>query len=83
MILKNDRILNIIFTNLPGVGLVLGIFLLILLISLAIYLWRVDWKDKQYRYEEGTAGDSITFPQKKPKLSDSSTRGIRTIHKEP
>uniref|UniRef100_T1JNX1 EGF-like domain-containing protein n=1 Tax=Strigamia maritima TaxID=126957 RepID=T1JNX1_STRMM len=34
------------------VALGMGTFLLILIIAIGIYIWRLDWKDKQIRYEQ-------------------------------
>ncbi|GAB6026571.1 hypothetical protein CHUAL_012986 [Chamberlinius hualienensis] len=60
------------------VGLILGIFLLILLISMAIYLWRVDWKDKQYRYEEEFGDDYMFLNKKPPRSSDDKSASVGT-----
>lgn len=60
------------------VGLILGIFLLILLIALGTYLWRVDWKDKQYRYEE-EFGEDYMYTSKKSQRSpdDKAVSGTK------
>lgn len=53
------------------VGLILGICLLILIIAVGIYLWRLDWKDKQYRYEEYD-GDGGNCMQKQQRLVEKN-----------